>query len=87
MTHLKKVIKNVLLKISIPVCEENLKVKRLTAAVRYCHKTTITFIVTVTTRAKCSRELSRAGNELKHNVSEIRSISIIGVGGNMALMT
>ena len=35
---------------------------------------------------KCSQEISRAGNEVKHNVSEIRSISIIGVGGNMTLM-
>ena len=35
---------------------------------------------------KCSRELSWAGNELKHNVSEIRSISIIRVGGYVTLM-
>jgi hypothetical protein len=25
---------------------------------------------------KCSREISRAGNELKHNISEIRSLSL-----------
>jgi len=35
MMHLKKVIKNVLLKICVPICEENLKVQHLTSAVRY----------------------------------------------------
>jgi hypothetical protein len=35
---------------------------------------------------KCSREISQPGNVLKPNVSDIRSISIIGIGENTTLM-
>jgi len=64
--HPKKVIKNVLLKISIPVWEENWKVKRLTAAVRYCSKLLSLSLSLWQNVEKCSREISRPGNELKH---------------------